>query len=84
MPKQSVVERLEAIVVHNSNSYNFSRDFFLIHAQWLNHFMAWGFLGKDIMLQGRLTALSTIMVWVIVGTRLTFIQSAIMELMLLE
>ena len=86
MPKHSVVDRLESIVVHiNSNSYKdiLVEIFFLILSQWLNHFMVWGFLGKD-MLQGCLIALSTIMVWVIVGTRLTFIQSAIMDLMLLE
>jgi hypothetical protein len=59
--------------------------FFFTLTQWLNHFVAWGFLRiqKD-MLQGRLTALHIIMVWETVGTHLTLIQSAIMELMLQE
>ena len=75
-------------MVHNSNSISIFKDilveiFFFILSQWLNHFMAWAFLGRD-MLQGRLTALSTVTVWVIVGTRLTLIQGAITELMLLE
>ena len=84
MPKHSVVDSLEAIVVHNSNSISMFKveiPFFL--TQWLNHFMAWGFLGKD-MLQGRLAAQRTVMVWATVGTHSTLIQNAIMELMLQE